>query len=368
KTRSSSQGEKSMGRGRLRMKDFKFNGFSKKFTKLPEGPLAHKYSNVPRNHSLVPRILTNDITGDITMYPPDFAINLPLLSANRRKTEILDQYYRLGQPVMDNEDYTRRRRSMLAIPEPTPVEGNHERVKNMVEGTPFLELRPHIAKMPAKRDDTTRHFILNTQYASRLAVRFRCDSGRFVSIPSHEIVEPCGRLRVVIVANSDMDEQQLEKEVVYYEYIQVPERAMDAKQEFMKIPIIGRITVRLFPNVLNLSPNTFYPSKIRRTPTHMATLTNSGKTPCKFWWPDEKDVLVSPQNGFIKPQSSVQFTFTLKRPATTNAILAHMHYTLNDKPTAVGTMLARFETEAMKKVIQVSTKALAACDTAEDPG
>lgn len=29
------------------------------------------------------------------------------------------------------------------------------------------------------RDDTTRHFIINTQYAARIAIRFKCESGRW---------------------------------------------------------------------------------------------------------------------------------------------------------------------------------------------
>ncbi|GMT01329.1 hypothetical protein PENTCL1PPCAC_23502, partial [Pristionchus entomophagus] len=223
--------------------------------------------------------------------------------------------------------------------------------------------------MPAKRDDTIRHYILNTQSASRMAVRFRCTSGRYVSIPSHEIIEPTSRLRVVIVANSDMEEQPEKPEVVYYEYIQVPEAAMDAEQEFIKRPVIGRITLRLFPNSLNLSPNTFYPSTRLRTNAYKATLTNSGKWPCKFWWPEDRgEVIVNPQNGYIKPQSSVQFTFSLKKPVASYAIVAEMKYSLTDKRNAVGSMTARFETAEFKRQIQLSTKALSACDTAEDPG
>ncbi|KAF8367002.1 hypothetical protein PRIPAC_84831 [Pristionchus pacificus] len=368
KTRSANSLPEKSQYGRMKMKQFKVNGGThKRFTRIPEGPLMHSYTHVPRNHSLVPKILLKEIKGDITVYSPDFSVNLPLLASARRRQDLIDQYYHLGNPMMDNVMYRRKINDARAIPEPWPAEGNHEKVKNMVEGTPFLEIKPHLAKMPAMRDDTTRHFIINTQYAARIAIRFKCESGRFVSIPNHEIIEPCGRLRVVIAANSDMDEQA-EKEVVYYEYIQVPERAMEAQQEFMKRPVIGRITLRLFPCILNVSPNTFYPSTRRRTTIYTSTLTNSGKSPCKFIWPDERDVIVSPQNGFIKPQSSVQFTFTLKRPATTAAIVAEMKYSLNDRQGANGVIVARFETVDMKRLIQVSTKALAACDTAEDPG
>lgn len=354
-----------MDKCRLHIKSFKWNGIVKRPTRITDGPLTHTYANYPRSHSAVPRVLLAEIKGDITMYPPDFV--LPPLMAARRKAEMTEQYYHLGQNIIDNIDYRRRRNDGLAIPEPTAVEGNHERVKTLVDGTPFLEMRPYLAKTCAKRDDTTRHFLINTQYAARLAVRFRCDSGRYISIPSADIVDACGRMRVMIVATSDYADDLADKqpEMCYYEYCQVPERASDAVAEFAKRPVVGRIVVRLFPNPINLSPNTFYPGPRRRTTVHTATLTNSGKIPCKFAWPDERDVVVSPQTGFIKPQSSVQFSLTLRRPVTNTAIVAEMKYSLNDKS---GVLFARFETADAKRLVQVATKALAACDTAEDPG
>ncbi|GMT29168.1 hypothetical protein PFISCL1PPCAC_20465, partial [Pristionchus fissidentatus] len=284
--------------------------------------------------------------------------------------EILEQFYHLGQPIMDGDEYRRRRCESLAIPEAIPVEGNHEKNKNVVEGTPFLEIKPHLAKMPAKRDDTIRHFLLNTQYASRMAFRFVCESGRYISIPSHDIVEPSSRCRVVLVANSDMDS---EKENVYFEYTQIPERAVDALREFATRPVIGRVKLRLFPCFINLSPNTFYPSTRRRTTVYTSTLTNTGKVACKFSWPDERgDVVVNPQSGYIKPHSSVQFSFSLKRKIASTALVAEMKYNLvqsdkQDKPSH-GTLTVRFETDEMKRLIQLSTKALSVCDTAEDPG